>query len=831
MLEKKYCLPMKRVCCRLLPLRTRKLCISSRSSLAIFEFSVLESYSNPIIRYIQRSSNWVATRFIPIRNSEHAMAALNRRICWLVPVVAILLYLVPVLQGVPVQQDSEASSDQVSEPAKTQLGRLVKVNLPIDGRSASTVRQALSQIADDSKTAVRKEDRPVVVLEFDTSRGANGKGSTLGACFDLARFLGSSEMSRVKTVAFITGPNPTSAKASKLDETAKTQLVGHAVLVALATDEIAMHPNAQIGAAGIDEANVDDFVRQAYENIVAKGLTVPVPVAMAMLDKKSSLYRVSNGDGTVYVGQEELEKLEAKDDAPVSKTLNGSGVLAEFTGQQLVDFGLLRNTTSSRVELARRLGISPDSLKAELNRGEPWQAVRIEFSGFIDETSIQWISRSLEPKIASKQANLIILEIDSTSGDPDACLVMARRLSALDPDEFRTVAYISGEAAGPAAMLALSCQDVIMKTDAKIGGQFVPEIDAEKLGDIKTAATGIAETLGRDPALLQSVLDPSLEVFRYRNKVTGKERLFTQSQHDALLDADNWLQQSPHEVLEPMNTEAAEKIQLPRQVVASLDELKSFYQLDDEPELLKPTDVDRWLHDAALFLASPFVAPWLLFMAMFLLFNEVSSPGLGVPGFLGTVCLILYFWSQHFDGNANWLEILLFAAGVLFLLIELFVVPGVGIFGIGGLLMVVISIVLASQTFIFPTTNEEFRQLPRSLFALAGAFGGVLGGMLVLRTVLPKTPFFRRLMLEPPARDPDKLDDGTDPESMVNWNHLVGRRGTAITNLVPAGKARIDGQLMDVISDGRLIEKDQQLEVSEVAGNRIVVKAIASAQT
>ena len=112
------------------------------------------------------------------------------------------------------------------------------------------------------------------------------------------------------------------------------------------------------------------------------------------------------------------------------------------------------------------------------------------------------------------------------------------------------------------------------------------------------------------------------------------------------------------------------------------------------------------------------------------------------------------------------------------------------------------------------------------MFALAGAFGGMVVGMLVLRTVLPKTPFFKHVMLEPPANDSDGFEGSKDRDSMVDWGHLVGRRGSAITNLVPAGKAKIAGQLIDVISDGRLIEKGQHIEVMEVAGNRVVVNAV-----
>jgi membrane-bound serine protease (ClpP class) len=100
--------------------------------------------------------------------------------------------------------------------------------------------------------------------------------------------------------------------------------------------------------------------------------------------------------------------------------------------------------------------------------------------------------------------------------------------------------------------------------------------------------------------------------------------------------------------------------------------------------------------------------------------------------------------------------------------------------------------------------------------------------MVVLRSVLPKTPIFKKIMLEPPTVDPLDLDSGTDPESMVNWGYLVGKQGEAVTNLVPAGKARIGGQLVNVISDGRLIEKGQPIEVIQVAGNRVLVVAVES---
>ena len=715
-----------------------------------------------------------------------------------------------------------AVQDDAVEPAEApqqKKGYLVQIDLPIDGRSAAKARQAISNILDQHQDLVRAEDRPVVVLELDNKRGATGQGSSLGACIDFARFLTGPDLIRIKTVAYVPG------QTTSLDEAEPDagRLTGHAVLVALAANQLALHPDVKFGTAGIDETTVDSFVLEAYKNVVAKRLTVPVPLAMAMLEKSRELFRVIGKNGPVYVNAEELKKLEAEGPTSDTATIATPQQSVELSGSQMAEFGLIRRTTPTRVELARQLGISVDALQSSLNQGQQWEAVLVPMPDFIDETAVQWISRALEPKIASRKNNLLIFEFDSLSGDVDACLLLARKIAAYDPNEVRTVAFINQEAAGPAALIALSCFHVVMQNDAKLGGEFEPAISETTLDDIKQAAVGIAETLGKDTALIQAMLQPNLEVSRYRNKKTGDERLFTEALRNELIDGDDWLPQAPMDFSEPMNAATAANLQIARQQVASIEELKSFYQVEDDPELLKPSSIDRWLHRTALFLASPFVAPWLLFMGMFLIFNEVSQPGLGVPGFLGTLCLILYFWSQHLGGNANWLEILLFLAGIVFLMIEVFVVPGIGIFGIGGMIMVVVSIVLASQTFVFPTTTEQFNQLPKSVFAVAGAFGGIVFAMIALRTILPNTPFFKKIMLEPPVRSDDDFDDGSDHESMVNWGHLVGRRGTAITNLAPSGKARIDGQLMDVISEGRLIEKDQAIEVIEVSGNRVVV--------
>ncbi|MCP4773392.1 MAG: nodulation protein NfeD, partial [Planctomycetaceae bacterium] len=187
------------------------------------------------------------------------------------------------------------------------------------------------------------------------------------------------------------------------------------------------------------------------------------------------------------------------------------------------------------------------------------------------------------------------------------------------------------------------------------------------------------------------------------------------------------------------------------------------------------------------------------------------------------------FWSQYLDGNANWLEILLFVVGVVFVLLEVFVIPGFGVFGIGGLIMIVAGIVLASQTFIIPRNSEELARLPASLSMVLAAGSGFFAGIFFIRKYLTTMPIFRRIMLQPPTADESLSPEQRDQkESLVDRRHMIGKTGTTMTPLVPAGKAQIGNDLIDVISDGRLIERNLPIRVIEVTGNRVVVESVES---
>jgi membrane-bound ClpP family serine protease len=156
-----------------------------------------------------------------------------------------------------------------------------------------------------------------------------------------------------------------------------------------------------------------------------------------------------------------------------------------------------------------------------------------------------------------------------------------------------------------------------------------------------------------------------------------------------------------------------------------------------------------------------------------------------------------------------------------------FVIPGFGIFGIGGLLMIVVGIVLASQTFIIPRNSEELARLPASLSMVLAAGCGFFAGIFFIRKYLTTMPLFRRIMLEPPNADETISPEQREQrESLVDRRHMQGKTGLTVTPLVPAGKAQIAHQLVDVITDGRLVERGQTVKVVSVTGNRVLVEPL-----
>ncbi|MGD9720883.1 MAG: NfeD family protein [Pirellulales bacterium] len=710
----------------------------------------------------------------------------------------------------PAADSPAAEAPAVDAPAAAaaaqQVGRLIHIPLPITGNADTQVKRAVQKALGELHAA---RSRPVLVFEFGSSADQTGQGSDFSRALALARYLSSRELSEVKTVAYL-----------------PRTLKGHAVLVAMACEEIIMAPEAQIGEAGIDEPAeepIDPTVRSGYAEIANRRRTVPAQVALAMLDKNIEVLKVETEVSPEFVLRGELDALKEKHTIQNEKVLNRPGQLANFSGREARELGFVKYLAADRAILARALSLAPNMLQDDPSLAGDWRPVRIPIRGPITPQLASRVQRMIDDQVRGQEANFVCLWIDSPGGSLKDSMDLANYLAELDPAKVRTVAYVPAEARADAALVAMACDQLVMAPDAVLGGAGAVELAGD---EISVARDMIRNHLGpkksRSWSLIAALLDPETRVFRYTHKDDGAVAYFCDAEHEAQVDPAAWVR--GEEVTTPgrplrVRGEQAPELGLARQTVQDFPAFRQVYGIEQELVVAEP----GWAHFLIDALATPAVAWLLLLIGGAALYAELQAPGIGIGGFVAGVCFLLYFWSKHLDGTAGWLEVLLFAGGVACILLEMFVLPGTAIFGLGGGLLILTSLVLASQTFVLPHNDYQLNQLRDSLLGLIGVGVGVVALAMVMRRYLPHVPFFSSVMLEPPSDA--ELEDISHRESLVDFEHLLGHQGVATTQLTPSGKARFGGQLVDVIADGEVIRRGAEVVVVEVQGNRVVVRS------
>lgn len=716
--------------------------------------------------------------------------------CVLLPGL-LLLALAPSSRGsLLAQADAEKPT---ADPVK--LERLV-VPLPIVGNVDTIVRSQIDRwlktIAADQANV---DKRPLLVLEFRPAVGTVGEGSEYERALSLARFLASERLGRVRTVAFV-----------------PQSIEGHSVLPILACEQLVIGKDAEIGNAGRDEAALDPTVRRGYSEIAERRQTIPAAVALGMLDNKLAVTIATTPNGRRFVLSEELEKLRAAGEVTQEETLFHEGKSHKLSGRQLrLDFSFASHLASDLRELATALEVPVNDLTRASLPTDGWKPIRMQLSGNITRGEVNGIIRALRAQLEQTDANLLLLEIDCTGGSIDHSRRLAQELVDLR-SRLHTVAIVEKQALSDAAIVALSCHELRVTSEARLGGAGAASFTPPQLATAKPAIMQLAEAQSRDWSLMMGMIDRRLEVFPCTREVTGQVRLLSEEEREALEDAAAWKRgEMPVSTLSGIVGSDLIAYGQATPIEQKSDILREF-QLESDPPLVQ----ESWALEVIRWMADPRIAGLLLFVGWFALMFEMSSPGVGVPGFIAALCFLLYFWSAFLNGTSGWLEVMLFLFGIICILAEIFFIPGTGFFGIGGAIAVIVSIVLASQTFVIPSNVYQFKQLPFSLSMVAAGLAGGIGAVVFMHKFLPHTPYLKHMMLLPPTGE--ELEALEQRETIVDLAYLAGKQGVTTTKLVPSGKALFGDELIDVLSDGELIELGTNVVVKEVLGNRVVVK-------
>lgn len=385
-------------------------------------------------------------------------------------------------------------------------------------------------------------------------------------------------------------------------------------------------------------------------------------------------------------------------------------------------------------------------------------------------------------------AAAVVLDINTFGGRVDAAVAMR---DTLVNAPLRTIAFIHPRAISAGALIALATDTIVMASGGTIGaampvtgGTGPPQAADEKsVSYLRKEFGATAERRGRPSLFAEAMVDADVEI----DGVIAKGKLLTLTTTEALA----------HKVAEH-----------------TADTLPAALEAAGLVNAEVRTASQTWAESLVRFLTNPVVSSLLMTVGMLGILVEIRTPGFAVPGTIGVLFLGLFFWGQWLVQLAGWEELLLVVPGLVLLGLELFVIPGFGVAGIGGIVALVAGLGLALVG-AGATGAVVIGALGRVAISVLLALGG---GLLLLR-FLPNLPFGRRFVLDTEMR----ADEGYSSEPAAD-HQVLGLTGTALSPLRPSGVADLNGRRVDVVSDGRFIEAGATVEVFRVDGNRIVVR-------
>ena len=447
----------------------------------------------------------------------------------------------------------------------------------------------------------------------------------------------------------------------------------------------------------------------------------------------------------------------------------------------------------------------------------------IPVSGNVDPALAAFIGRALRD-YPSDDSTLFILEMDTFGGRVDAALKIVDTLSSLPKGS--TVAFVKNRAISAGALIALACSKLVMRHNTTIGdcapitvSNEGPKMLGEKFqSPLRARFRALAKRNNYPPLLAESMVTAEMIVI----KITMPDTvLYLDSAGLADLPPDRKKRIVSRETivrrgeLLTMDNHEAQELGFSCASVNTIEELLAIFNSNDY-NIIRVQQ--NWSEKLVSFIAV--IAPILMMIGFAALYTEMKSPGFGIPGIVGIVCLALVFGGQYIVGLADYTEILLLAVGMILLAAEVFVIPGFGIAGILGILFLAAGMMLSFQDFVIPEPNIPWQKelLKRNLQTVALSLAGsIILIILFFKYIFPRlSTVITGPSLTENLASAHIDSDGKPPVS-------VGDRGVVVKPLRPSGSIQVGQEIYDAIAEGEFLEKGTPVVVSKIRGNTITV--------
>jgi membrane-bound serine protease (ClpP class) len=416
--------------------------------------------------------------------------------------------------------------------------------------------------------------------------------------------------------------------------------------------------------------------------------------------------------------------------------------------------------------------------------------------------------RKVMKRAEEEKAKAIVFDIDTPGGyAAETADLITRVMPELS---IKSIAFVNPEATSAGSMIAFGCDKIYMHPRGTIGstgivaggGQEIEPVMRAKIESLFSSYVKIvAKEKGRNADVMKAMMfrDQEYEFADGKVKVAKGELLNLIADEAMLLDDGKPL----------LADGIAENIE----AVLEQEGMQGVEVVNAEPKGL-----EAFAHWVGL------MSPLLIGIGFIAVFMEFKTPGFGIFGVIGLTAFAIFFVGNNLDGNlaGGWLFVI-FALGLLLVILEFTVIPGTFVAGAIGVVMMLGAIMMAM---VDSDMLDSFKDNKDGLITLPTLIGWPLIYMTIGLTVaglvsillmryMPSLPMYNSLAVDA------ELPAGTGEEN--HNEELVGQEGVAITELRPAGKAEIAGEIHEVISQRGFMENGSAVKVVSADGMRIIV--------
>ncbi len=493
--------------------------------------------------------------------------------------------------------------------------------------------------------------------------------------------------------------------------------------------------------------------------------------------------------------------------------------------------------------------------------------------GMIDDGVGVLVDRAVRE---AEGAEAIIFVVDTPGGMLDSAIEISKTI--LDAP-CHTIAYIVGMGAISAgALISYSCEDMIMAPDANIGAATPVIMSAEgmqptsekEVSFMRAKMRALAERNNHNRSIAEAMVDKDIELRAYVDE-TGHRIVFSSGRAaedekgtgrrsqdiaksvtdaiakavDVLPDELDDLKEALKAILPEEEEETDEKpvsavfpdgtelvlaegkllTLTPQEAIdygvipttaSNVEEVMAYYGCHG---LRKHEIVPTWSEALFRWLTSPIVAGLILMLGVGGLYMEMKTPGFGVFGIVGIICLTLFFGSHLLIGLAEWIDVILVLVGVGLIVLEVLVLPGFGIAGVAGICCLVLGLYMSLTHVTIPRYSWDFQRLEDAGTSLVVAFLTFAVFLYASWKALPHTPLWGWLV----QSHSQQVERGYTVQTARDEDAAIGLEGVATSKLRPVGRGRFGQRTYQVVSHGEYVQEGAPIVIVKVEGNRYVV--------